>query len=231
MKKLILGLLLFASLISACNLQGGSAPLVSTPTTTATAMPIETATVVPPTATPLPTPTPPASLGTVALDFVALLCDAQWMNGGQHLVPCPDVNEDHSGGYAVPYDPALEGLPETTPVLLTIPATNGYAALFLHYPPITIHAGDRFRATLRCQSKAPCDVDYALEYFNEKNKYSGPFLSWKYKYGEPEIVVDEDLSALAGQTVELVLTLRPNSDTPQLDQSLWIAPYIYRPYR
>jgi hypothetical protein len=163
------------------------------------------------------------------LDFVALVCDAQWMNGGQHLTPCPDVNADHTGGYAVALDPTSEGLPVDTPVLLTMPATNGYAALFLRYPSITIHAGDRFRSTLRCQNEASCDVQYALEYFDPQGKYSGPFLSWNYKVGDPEMVVDEDLSSLAGKTIQLVLTLRPQTDTPQLDQSLWIAPYIYRP--
>jgi len=227
MKKFIVCVLIISAMMSACNFSGGNTPTESAPTSTATIRPSDTA--VPPTPTSLPTPTPPASLGTIALDFVALVCDAQWMNGGQHLVPCPDINADQSGGYAVPLDPALEGLPAGTPVLLTIPATNGYAALFLRYPPITIHAGDRFRTTLRCQSKAPCDVEYALEYFDAKGKYSGPFLSWNYKYGDPEIVVDEDLSALAGKTVQLVLTLRPQNDNPQLDQSLWIAPYIFRP--
>lgn len=212
-------------LLSACS----TSHPVPTPAQAPTNTIQPTTTEIPPTLTPFTTQTPPASLGTIALDFVALVCDAEWMNGGQHLVPCPDVDADHSGGYAVALDPASEGLPTGTPVLLTIPATNGYAALFLQYPPITIHSGDRFRATLRCQSEVPCDVQYALEYFDTKGKYSGPFLSWDYKFGDPEIVVDEDLSSLVGQSVELVLTLRPQNDTPQLDQSLWIAPYLYRP--
>jgi hypothetical protein len=229
MKKFIVFALIISTVTAACNFSRGNPPADGSPTSTATVLPSDTATIGPPTLTPLPTPTPPAVLGTIAMDFIALVCDAQWMNGGQHLVPCPDANADHSGGYAVPLDPTSEGLPADTPVLLTIPATNGYAALFLRYPPVTIQTGDRFRATLRCQSKAHCDVEYALEYFDARGKYSGPFLSWNYKEGDPEISVDEDLSALAGQTVELVLTLRPQNDTPQLDQSLWIAPYIYRP--
>ena len=225
MKREYILLSLLAILLSACG--------ASQPTPTATHVPTNTSaptsTEIPPSLTPSPTLTPPASLGTIAQDFVALVCDAKWMNGGQHLVPCPDVNADHSGGYAVALDPASESLPTGTPVLLTIPATNGFAALFLRYPPITVHTGDRFRATLQCQSKAPCDVEYALEYFDSKGKYSGTFLSWNYKDGDPELVVDEDLSALSGQTVDFVLTLRPQNDTPQFDQSLWIAPYIYRP--
>jgi hypothetical protein len=227
MKKIIVFILIISTMVSGCSIAGGSFPSTDTQTSTVTILPSDTSTPIPPTSTPAPTftPVPPEM---IALDFIAQLCNAQWMNGGQHLIPCPDINADHSGGYAVLLDPTTEDLPVGTPVLLTIPATNGYAALFLRYPPITIQAGDRFRTTLRCQGNTLCDVEYALEYFDTQGKYSGPFRSWNFRYGDPEINVDEDLSALAGQTVELVLTLRPNNDTPQQDQSMWIAPYIYR---
>jgi hypothetical protein len=227
MKRGFFLLTILAILLSACSISQPNP--IATQVATNTPAPITTATSVHSTPTSLPTQTPLASLGTIAQDFVAQLCDAQWMNGGQHLIPCPKVNADHSGGYAVALDSTSEGLPAGTPVLLTIPASNGYAALFLRYPAITIHNGDRFRTTLRCQNKASCDVQYALEYFDAQGKYSGPYLSWNYKVGDPEIIVDADLSALAGKTVQLVLTLRPQNETPQLDQSLWIAPYIYRP--
>jgi hypothetical protein len=99
----------------------------------------------------------------------------------------------------------------------------------LRYPSFTVHAGDRFRATLRCQVNAPCDIEYALEYYDAVGKYHSPFMSWAYRAGDPPINVDTDLSMLAGQTVDFVLTLRAQNDTPQQDYSLWIAPHIYRP--
>lgn len=222
MKKIFFVVLVVTMLISACGSLNSPATPTNAPTLAAAA------TAIPPTQTPVP-PTPPASLGTIALDFVALLCNAQWMNGAQHLAPCPAANADHSGGYAEAVDPASEGEPAGTTVLLTIPAWNGSAALFLRYPSFTVHPGDRFRATLRCQVNAPCDVQYALEYFYANGKYSGPFLSWKYQAGDTPINVDTDLSMLSGQTVDFVLTLRPQNDTPQQDYSLWIAPHIYRP--
>jgi hypothetical protein len=224
MKQIIFLILAFIFFLSGCSSTAAiqpTLPVTSIP-------PTDTATPLLPTAAPSPSATPSAQLGTVALDFMALLCDAKWMNGGQHLTACPAANEDHSGGYAVPIDPSTENLPVGTPVLLTIPATNGYAALFLKYPGFTVHAGDRFRTTLRCQTDAPCDIQYALEYFDMNGEYSGPFLSWNYLGGDPEINVDEDLSSLAGKTVQFVLTLRPQNDDPSVDRSLWISPYIYR---
>jgi hypothetical protein len=72
-------------------------------------------------------------------------------------------------------------------------------------------------------------MEYALEYYDAKGKYHSPFLSWKYQAGDSPLNIDTDLSALAGQTVDFVLTLRPQNSTPEKDYSLWIAPHIYRP--
>ena len=222
--------IVFVSVTLACSLSGQVAPTQSAPTAPATAtQPAATATEIPPTATLAPTPTSTPVPGATVLDFVALLCNAQWMNGGQHLKACPSPNSNHSGGYAVVIDPVSESLAANTPVLLTTPAWNGFAALFIRYPAFTVKTGDSFRATLRCQSYAACDVEYALEYYDANGNYHGPFLSWNYKAGEPAINVDADLSSLAGQPVEFVLALRPKNNAPQKDNSLWIAPQIYRP--
>jgi len=216
--------------LSACSLPGqaNSTPVPPTVAATATQLPA-TATEISATATAAPTSTATLVPGTIVLDFAAQLCSAQWMNGGQHLKACPDPKSDHSGGYAVVIDPASESLPANTPAILTTPAQNGFAALFLRYPTFTVQKGDRFRAMLRCQSYAACDVDYALEYYDANKNYHSPFLTWKYKVGDPVIQVDADLSQLAGQSVEFVLTLRPNNDPPKQDESLWIAPQICRP--
>jgi hypothetical protein len=214
---------------SACSLPGQIAPTQSVPTIPATAtQPAATATEIHPIATLAPTSTSTQAPGATVLDFVAQLCNAQWMNGGQHLKACPNPTSDHTGGYAVVIDPVSESLAANTPVILTTPAQNGFAALFLRYPSFMVKTGDHFRATLRCQSYAACDVEYALEYYDANGNYHSPFLSWKYKAGDPAITVDADLSSLAGQTIEFVLTLRPNNDPPQQDNSLWIAPQIYR---
>ena len=183
---------------------------------------------IPPTAT--LAPTQPAALGTIALDFVALMCDAQWMNGYEHLVACPPPNADLSGGYAKAIDPTSEGLPANTPVMLMVVGTNS-AAVFLRYPTFSVHSGDRFRATLRCQSTSTtCDIDFRLEYYDANGKYHSPFADWHYVAGQSPINEDYDLSSLAGQKVDFVLGIQSNgSGSPQDNGALWIAPVIYRP--
>ncbi|HLO27650.1 MAG TPA: hypothetical protein VK249_00855 [Anaerolineales bacterium] len=194
-----------------------------------TLAPLPTDTVVPTlTSIPEPTPAPSDSLGTIGLDFVALLCNADWMNGAVHLLPCPNPNADLSGGDARVLDALSEGLPANTPILQMIPNAN---ALFLRYPSFTVKAGDRFRTTLLCHTAAPCDVEFALGYYDANHKYRDSFMVWDYKAGDPPIDVDLDLSPLAGQSLDFVLTLRLSHSiqSPDEDNGLWIAPHIYRP--
>jgi hypothetical protein len=225
-RHLVFICIIILAITLACNL---STP--SLPTVTATSIPITaTSTEISPTATFTSIPTLTSIPGTIALDFVAQLCNAKWMNGGQKFAACPNANADQSKGYAVRLDPASEGLPANTPVILTIPAYNGYAALFLRYPALKLETGDHFRATIQCQSSSSnCDASFGLDYYDANGKYHSPLAMWNQKSGMAPTNVDYDLSALAGQNVDIVLALRPNNDTPQLDTGLWISPQVFRP--
>jgi len=205
--------------------------LASPPSPAATAIPPsqtpQIPTAVPSTATLAPTSTP---AGIIALDFVSSLCNAQWMNGSQHLTACPPNGADHSGGYALVIDPTTEGLPAGTPVFLTIAGIYS-DAFFLRYPTFKVHSTDRFRATVRCQRASPsCNLDFRLEYYDANGKYHSPYAEWHYVAGQPQINVDFDLSSLADQSVDFVLAIQPeNGGLAQNNGALWIAPVIYRP--
>jgi len=226
--RYFLALSLFPLLLTAC------VPLAGNNSTSTQSVKIEPSPVFTPiptfTPAPLPTSTPPAALGTVALDFVALLCNAQWMNGAHKLASCPSPVSDLSDGYATSFDPSLEGLPKNVPILLMIPNAN---ALFLRYPSFAVRAGDRFRTSLRCPTSMVCDVQFALEYYDAKGKYHDSLMNWNYKFGDAQIDVDSDLSSLAGQSVDFVLVLRlfHTIANSQQDNGLWIAPHIYRPLK
>jgi len=228
MKKIFTCVLVISAIASGCNIVGGNTSPANTPTSVATLLPSDTATAVPVTPTPLPTFTPLP--GTTVLDFVAQLCNAQWMNGAQHLTACQPPGSDLSGGYAQVIDPATEGLPAGTSVMLTVVGTTSNA-IFLRYPSFSVHNGDRFHTMLRCQSASTsCDIDFRLEFFDENGKYHSPYQMWKYVAGQPPIDVDYDLSSLAGQKVDFVLSIQSNgSGSPQENGGLWIMPYIYRP--
>jgi len=185
-----------------------------------------------PTFTVVPSFTPTAS-GSIVLDFVAQLCNARWSTGSQAIPTCPGSTADSAGAFAASLDPANEGLPADTAVLLTIPGWNGANTLFLRYPAVIVRTGDRFRATLRCKRAVPCDLQFGLEYFDSGGSYHSAFIIWNYKSGDAAISADADLSTLAGQPVEFVLVLRlfHELNNPDQDNGIWIGPQIFRPVR
>ena len=230
MKKYLV-ILLLVFLVAAC---GPVAAVPVTPTAimapTFTPIPALTFTPIPTLTAAAPTPTfvsdPP---NTITMDFIALLCNAKWSNGAQHLSACPPSNVDRSSGYAMGVDPLAVGLPAGTAALLTVPAWNGNSSLFLRYPSYNVHAGDRFRTSVLCRVALPCDVQFALEYYDAHGKYQ-PLFAWNQVSGQAPTVIDADLSILANQNVELVLVLRLFHAlyTDQQDNGIWIAPHIYR---
>ena len=178
----------------------------------------------------LPTPI----VGTVALDFADRPCSASWSNNGEYL-PCPGNLEEISGGNADRFDSiVIEGnIHLNQPGLLTIPAQKSsvFYAIFGKYPPFTVQPGDRFQAVLTCANNYPnCDVSFSLEYYASGNTVLQiPDAKWDKQY-DPEgsyIYADASLDALAGQTVQFLLTVSDNGDADD-DYAVWIMPHIAR---
>lgn len=178
----------------------------------------------------LPTPI----VGTVALDFADRPCSASWSNNGEYL-PCPGNLKEISGGYVDRFDTILiEGnIHLNQPGLLTIPAQKNsiFYAIFGKYPPFTVQPGDRFQAVLTCANNHPnCDVSFSLEYYTSGNTVLQiPDAKWDKHY-DPEgsyIYADASLDALAGQTVQFLLTVRDNGDADD-NYAVWIMPHIAR---
>jgi Ig-like domain from next to BRCA1 gene len=185
-----------------------------------------------PTATPSPTATPGGPTATPvagkAYDFAAKACtDGKWFSGAGAL-PCPGTNGDAKGFVMTVSNPKLEtGATDTRPGILTVPQNtqNGYIQGF--FPAFKVQSGDRFRATINCESGATnCYVAFRLDYElgGAIKTIWGPFLE---RYEGQFYNVDADLSALAGQEVKFILTVLA-SGTAAGDRALWVGPYIYR---
>lgn len=206
----------------------GSPDQVSTPTNVPPTF-TESATDLPPTASPnileidLPDP------DWMAYDFAAEVCSAAWSTNATFL-PCPGHLDEDGGGYIEAADhTVVEGnISVEAPVLIGQPG-KGYpvgTGLFGKYPPLTVYPGDTFQAVIACQGDSACDVDFSLEYYPPGTARA---ISWKWTHqaGDGLQPVSADLSALAGQTIEFYLVLRPEDDLK--DQwAAWIQPYIQR---
>ncbi len=166
--------------------------------------------------------------GSVAYDFVANYCSAQWFTGSG-LRPCPSAQDDVNG-YVLKQDSPLPetGVTINTPGLLVSPQNiyNGYIQGI--YPAFTVQSSDRFQATIGCQSGHPgCYVTYRLDY----RIGGGPvrtFWTFRERYEGRVYPVDLNLSSLAGQNVEFILTVDTFGSSAD-DHAYWIGARVYRP--
>lgn len=177
-----------------------------------------------PTQTPVPTPTPASD---TAYDFVAHVCDAQWVSAAG-VLPCPGNEGDARGFVRVISSPRLEnGATDPRPGLLTVPQNlyNGYIQGI--YPTFRVQSGDRFESIVNCEYEATsCLVIFRLDY----RIGDGPIQTlWAFgeRYEGLFYQASLDLSALAGQDVRFALTILANGPASG-DRALWVAPRIRR---
>jgi hypothetical protein len=211
------------------------------PDTTPIAEDQDQPTEVPPTETLAPTPVPPTTTPNiyqvepldpawVALDFVAEVCNAEWTTNATTL-PCPGHLEEAEGGYIESNDhTVLEGMASVeAPMLIGLPG-SGYPSgvgLFGRYPPLTVYPGDMFEAVIACQGDAECNLQYALEYYDEWGAYHDSVFRWFYKQGDGPLKIKADLGSLAGQTLEFMLVMRAQEELTE-QWGVWIQPHISR---
>jgi len=208
-----------AALIPTVELAATSAPLLPTETPTATS--VATATPIPDLGT-LGFPRLPA--GTVAYDFVAEMCAAQWYNRGASL-PCPGDASQMKAGYVQQFEGKAEGIPAGFPMLLAYPPGEHYSTISSLYPPFTVQTGDRFRAVFACKVHSFCDVEFVLNYFHGHGQTG--LNHWHYLFTEAPMVIDFSLDKLAGQTVQFDLALAVVGNRPDT-YAVWVAPHIFR---
>jgi hypothetical protein len=232
--KIFLVLLLTSSVLAGCSFPGQATEVVPT---TEEIQPTDP----PPSETSAPEPTQELfsipQPGYIAFDFVARICDATWSNSGLYL-PCPGDSAEDDEGYILLLDTATidEAITVNLPSLLTVvPQDSDFGGIFGHYPAFTVQPGDQFRTILACMHTGEaCNVDFELQYFDTNSNFrSLNFGTTPWPFGEvstsdtPYIIIEEDLSPLAGQTVEFTLVVRDQGGESS-DLAVWVAPHIWR---
>ena len=168
-----------------------------------------------------------SSSASTGYDFTANASSATWSSGAGALTfPGTDGN---ASGFAIKLDkPKLEsGIESAQAGLLLAPnnVNNGFVQGV--YPAFRVENGDRFQATIGCESGATsCYTAYRLDYqigtgavktfWTFREKYEG----WTYN-------VNLNLSSLAGQDVKFILVTSAYG-SPTGDRALWVNPIIAR---
>ncbi len=162
------------------------------------------------------------------LDFTANMCAAVWKNNTSPIA-CPSPKPDFTNGSVYRMEnPKLEGgYQEDEPAIITIPANGSNGFLRGQYPAIQIQNGDVFRSLIGCLHGSPnCNVLYQLSYI-DSNGVEQTLGSWTEIMDDAFHSIHVDLSPMAGQSIQLILTIRNNGSSND-DRAFWVSPRIDR---
>ena len=163
---------------------------------------------------------------TIAYDFIANYCSAEWRSAAG-VLPCPG-SLSNDGFVAKIDEPKLEdGTTENEPALLTFPQWANTGVITGKFPAFNVQAGDEFKTIIGCLHNSPnCNVKFQLNYRAD----GGPLQnidSWTETYNGNIRLLEVDLSFLAGKSVEFVLAVTANG-SPDDDAAFWLYPHIRR---
>lgn len=174
------------------------------------------------------TPSTPATAipGTI-YDFAANVCAAKWYSGAGEL-PCPGTDGDARGFVLIANPSRMEnGVTDARTGLITYPQNinNGYIQGI--YPSYLVKSGDKFRATIGCESGATsCYVVFRLDYSVSGTSSVITYWAFVERHEGQVYNADIDLSSLAGQNVKFILTILSTGSAVG-DRALWVSPIIY----
>ncbi len=161
-----------------------------------------------------------------AFDFSLLACQAQWRNSHNDVLSCAGNTADKKGVVTLLEAPRLENRNEDEPALWVRPDNRYQGQVFGRYPAYKVKAGDHFRAWVGClQDNQGCNVIFELKY-RQGNGNVQTLGKWTEVYDGSITEIDLDLSALAGETVEFILSVTANNFKPEKANAFWFVPRI-----
>ena len=169
-------------------------------------------------------------LDTVVYDFTKSYCDARWQSVVDANLECPGDTTNSSPGYVTTVeDGKLEnGKKVDGDILITRPDNGDYDGFISGtYPLFKIQRGDHFMATIGCADGATeCNLFFDLQY-QIGNGAVQTLKTW-HEVNEGKVrKVSVDLSALANQSVRIILRVR-NNETDKDNEGYWFEPVLIR---
>ena len=155
-------------------------------------------------------------------------CSATWYSSAGTL-PCPGTDGDARGFVLQINQPQLEnGATNGGGGLITNPQNVYNGDIHGKFPAFHVQSGDRFQSTINCAYGATsCYVTFRLDY-QIGNGPVNTLWSFREKYEGLYFPANIDLSSLAGQDVNFILTVLATGPSAG-DRALWVNPTIVRP--
>lgn len=157
--------------------------------------------------------------------FIDNMCKAQWRSA-PGVLPCPGTATDTNGFVLKVDNPKLDGgYQDNESALETSPqsANNGYISGT--YPAINITAGSHFKTVIGCLfGSVNCNVKFSLFYIADGGSQT-TWKEWTKTNDGKFISVDEDLTPLAGKSVQFIFQVTANGAGSQTN-TYWLLPRI-----
>jgi hypothetical protein len=165
---------------------------------------------------------------SIALDLIKNACQAEW-SSAVGKVDCPETESFTSGAVnSLGTATGESGIEFTQPVLEVIPNEGPGGTIMGTYGLLQIQPGDRFHAVLACADNQPdCSLTFELLY-DPGDHHLVSVRRWVEVTDGAHQKVVVDLSALAGETVRLILSVSTRDGTAYDNKGLWISPLILR---
>mgnify|MGYP001240617507 CR=1 FL=1 len=162
---------------------------------------------------------------TGKIDFVAMACSIRWSSASGEL-PCPGLPTDTRGFAYTDFAPVLENGVKDNEAALWLGVQQVQDGILRGTLPLMlIPENAKFSTILGCASdQKSCDVTLRLSY-QEGNKPLVEIAHWRKVYDGKLLSIEQDLSALSGKNVRIILQLEANG-SPQGDIIHLLAPVI-----
>ena len=162
--------------------------------------------------------------GQFEYDLVANYCTAFWQSA-VGARPCPGNSSDSGGSVILIDRPAMENGRPNEPGLWVRPNQDRSGWLSAQYPVYTVARSDHFLAEAGCLANSPgCNLVFQLDY-RSLDGFSGRLGSWREDYDGQVSLIDVDLSALAGRSVLLILSVMNNGAAGEAN-GVWLGPRV-----
>jgi hypothetical protein len=165
----------------------------------------------------------------LAWDLTEDFCLAYWSTGALDGLACPDLSENIEIGFINrhPFPVVETGATDDEPALVTYPNSGEGGYIQGIFPAFRVKKGDQFRTVIGCLADSyECSVTFELNYRINGGRIRN-LGSWKEKYDEKNRKVVVDLSDLAGEDVEFILTVVNRGESLD-DWAFWLSPSIWR---
>jgi hypothetical protein len=162
---------------------------------------------------------------TTEISAVDRMCDFAWVSGAGNMT-CPQ--DSSTNGSVMRQDsPIVEiNTTENEPAIVVLPndGAGGYVTGTTNF--FTVQSGDRVRTVVGClANQVNCNLNFEIGYKTQGGAY-GTLGVWGQAYDGSLDKIDLDLTGLAGQSVQLVFTVRSNTGTSFENYGFWLNPRL-----